>query len=116
MLNILALATVAISGSYTDLINKPNRYESFITVSNGSWNYNDSDKIFLTTVNSLTISNMTVGAIGTVITEYNLVLTSLGTVKKSPDYDYITVIAGQIYIYSFLNAGTYIYITRTVGV
>lgn len=116
LLNILTLATVATSGSYTDLINKPNRYESFATVSNGLWNYNDSDKIFLTTVNSLVITNLTVGAIGIVITEFNLTLTGLGTVKKSPDYDYITATAGQIYVYTILNAGTYLYLTRTVGV
>ncbi len=112
LLGILQLPTVATTGSYPDLINKPNRYESFITVTTGIWDYSLSDKIILTTNNLSSITNVTNGAIGQIVTDYDLTL-PVGS-KKAVDYNYIIATAGQSYHYTFVWTGTYYYFTRTV--
>jgi len=112
LLGILQLPTVATSASYTDLINKPVRYESFITVTNGIWNYALSDKIILTTTNLISIANITNGAIGCINTTYDLTLPS-GS-KKAVDYDYIIATTGQSYTYTFLYNGVNYFWSRVV--
>lgn len=112
LLSILQLPLSATSGSYPDLTNKPNRYESFITVTTGIWDYALSDKIILTTTNLISITNITNGAIGQIVTDYDLTL-PVGS-KKAVDYDYIIATAGQSYHYTFVWTGTYYYFTRTV--
>lgn len=111
LLNILQLATVATTGSYTDLINKPNRYESFATVDDGVWDYSAADKIKLT-ADLVSISNVYNGAVGLIQTDLNITLPENS--KKAYDYDYMDLPTGGMYQYTFLYDGSYYNWSRTV--
>lgn len=111
LLNILQLATVAITGSYTDLINKPNRYESFATVDDGVWDYSVADKIKLT-ADLVSISNVYNGAVGLIQTDLNITLPENS--KKAYDYDYMDLPTGGVYQYTFLYDGSYYNWSRMV--
>ena len=103
-------ATVATSGSYTDLLNKPTRFDTMITITDGIWNYTISDKISLTTTNLVRIDNLVIaGSVGQIYTTFDLTLPAQS--KKSIDYDYVI---GSNYIYTFSWDGTYYYWSRTV--
>lgn len=111
LLNILQLATVATTGSYTDLINKPNRYESFATVDDGVWDYSAADKIKLT-ANLVSIGNVYNGAVGLIQTDLDITLPENS--KKAYDYDYMDLTTGGMYQYTFLYDGSYYNWSRVV--
>lgn len=111
LLNILQLATVATTGSYTDLINKPNRYESFVIVDDGVWDYSVADKIKLT-ADLVSISNVYNGAVGLIQTNLNITLPENS--KKAYDYDYMDLPTGGMYQYTFLYDGGYYNWSRMV--
>lgn len=111
LLNILQLATVATTGSYTDLINKPNRYESFATVDDGVWDYSVADKIKLT-ADLVSISNVYNGAVGLIQTDLDITLPENS--KKAYDYDYMDLPTGGMYQYTFLYDGSYYNWSRVV--
>lgn len=111
LLNILQLATVATTGSYTDLINKPNRYESFATVDDGVWDYSVADKIKLT-ADLVNISNVYNGAVGLIQTDLDITLPENS--KKAYDYDYMDLPTGGMYQYTFLYDGGYYNWSRVV--
>lgn len=111
LLNILQLAAVATTGSYTDLINKPNRYESFATVDDGVWDYSAADKIKLT-ADLVSISNVYNGAVGLIQTNLNITLPENS--KKAYDYDYMDLPTGGMYQYTFLYDGGYYNWSRVV--
>lgn len=111
LLNILQLATVATTGSYNDLINKPKRYESFVIVDDGVWDYSAADKIKLT-VDIVSIGNVYNGAVGLIQTDLDITLPENS--KKAYDYDYMDLPTGGVYQYTFLYDGSYYNWSRTV--
>lgn len=111
LLNILQLATVATTGSYTDLINKPKRYESFVIVDDGVWDYSAADKIKLT-ADLVSIGNVYNGAVGLIQTDLDITLPKNS--KKAYDYDYMDLPTGGMYQYTFLYDGSYYNWSRTV--
>lgn len=111
LLNILQLATVATTGSYTDLINKPKRYESFVIVDDGVWDYSVSDKIKLT-ADLVSIGNVYNGAVGLIQTDLDITLPENS--KKAYDYDYMDLPTGGMYQYTFLYDGSYYNWSRMV--
>lgn len=111
LLNILQLATVATTGSYTDLINKPKRYESFVIVDDGVWDYSAADKIKLT-ADLVSIGNVYNGAVGLILTDLDITLPKNS--KKAYDYDYMDLPTGGMYQYTFLYDGSYYNWSRTV--
>lgn len=111
LLNILQLATVATTGSYNDLINKPKRYESFVIVDDGVWDYSAADKIKLT-ADLVSIGNVYNGAVGLIQTDLDITLPENS--KKAYDYDYMDLPTGGIYKYTFLYDGSYYNWSRTV--
>ena len=111
LLNILQLATVATTGSYTDLINKPKRYESFVIVDDGVWDYSAADKIKLT-ADIVSIGNVYNGAVGLIQTDLDITLPENS--KKAYDYDYMDLPTGGMYQYTFLYDGSYYNWSRTV--
>lgn len=111
LLNILQLATVATTGSYNDLINKPKRYESFVIVDDGVWDYSAADKIKLT-ADLISIGNVYNGAVGLILTDLDITLPENS--KKAYDYDYMDLPTGGMYQYTFLYDGSYYNWSRTV--
>lgn len=111
LLNILQLATVATTGSYNDLINKPKRYESFVIVDDGVWDYSAADKIKLT-ADLVSIGNVYNGAVGLIQTDLDITLPENS--KKAYDYDYMDLPTGGMYQYTFLYDGSYYNWSRTV--
>lgn len=111
LLNILQLATVATTGSYTDLINKPKRYESFVVVDDGVWDYSAADKIKLT-ADLVSISNVYNGAVGLIQTDLDITLPENS--RKAYDYDYMDLPTGGMYQYTFLYDGSYYNWSRVV--
>lgn len=111
LLNILQLATVATTGSYTDLINRPKRYESFVIVDDGVWDYSVADKIKLT-ADLVSIGNVYNGAVGLIQTDLDITLPENS--KKAYDYDYMDLPTGGIYQYTFLYDGSYYNWSRMV--
>lgn len=111
LLNILQLATVATTGSYTDLTDKPNRYESFATVDDGVWDYSVADKIKLT-ADLVSIGNVYNGAVGLIQTDLDITLPENS--KKAYDYDYMDLSTGGMYQYTFLYDGSYYNWSRVV--
>lgn len=111
LLNILQLATVATTGSYNDLINKPKRYESFATVDDGVWDYSAADKIKLT-ADLVSIGNVYNGAVGLIQTDLDITLPENS--KKAYDYDYMDLPTGGMYQYTFLYDGSYYNWSRVV--
>lgn len=111
LLNILQLATVATTGSYADLINKPKRYESFVIVDDGVWDYSAADKIKLT-ADLVSIGNVYNGAVGLIQTDLDITLPENS--KKAYDYDYMDLPTGGMYQYTFLYDGSYYNWSRTV--
>lgn len=111
LLNILQLATVATTGSYNDLINKPKRYESFVIVDDGVWDYSAADKIKLT-ADLVSIGNVYNGAVGLIQTDLDITLPKNS--KKAYDYDYMDLPTGGMYQYTFLYDGSYYNWSRMV--
>lgn len=111
LLNILQLAAVATTGSYNDLINKPKRYESFVIVDDGAWDYSAADKIKLT-ADLVSIGNVYNGAVGLIQTDLDITLPENS--KKAYDYDYMDLPTGGMYQYTFLYDGSYYNWSRTV--
>ncbi len=116
LLDILELAAVAISGSYTDLINKPNRYESFLSLATGAWDYSLSDKavITLTADTILTLTNVYNGAVGTLIVYGAFTLTMPVNSKYAYDYNYLDALIGEYFMYTFIYDGSNYHWNRTV--
>ncbi|MDF2568219.1 MAG: hypothetical protein K0R90_1675 [Oscillospiraceae bacterium] len=122
LLNILQLPTVATTGSYTDLLNKPNRYESFITLTTGAghtaWDYSVSDKAICTLPYNaiLYLDHIYNGAVGLLILYPNgHELTLPENSIKSMDFDYVTIGEEQHYIYTFVYDGVKFHWSRTVA-
>lgn len=111
LLNILQLAAVATTGSYNDLINKPKRYESFVVVDDGVWDYSAADKIKLT-ADLVSIGNVYNGAVGLILTDLDITLPENS--KKAYDYDYMDLPTGGMYQYTFLYDGSYYNWSRMV--
>lgn len=111
LLNILQLAAVATTGSYNDLINKPKRYESFVIVDDGAWDYSAADKIKLT-ADLVSIGNVYNGAVGLIQTDLDITLPENS--KKAYDYDYMDLPTGGVYQYTFLYDGSYYNWSRMV--
>lgn len=107
-------STVATSGSYNDLSDKPNRYESFVTITDGIWDFSVSDKIILQDTNLVSISNVYNGAVGTIISTLELDLPANS--RKAVDYDYIQAETSEHYMYTFIFDGNNFHFTRTVCV
>ncbi len=103
---------VAYTGDYMYLKNTPNRYESFQTITNGIWTYPSADKIILTETNLTHLGGVTNGAIGMIKTEFDLELPENS--YKSADYDYLTLTAGQHWLYTFIYDGSHFHWNRTV--
>lgn len=118
LLSILQLATVALTGNYSDLNGKPLRYEGFAVLdpvdSTVTWDYSVSDKIKTTLIadSALTVSNTTNGSIGLIEVYGGFELTVTGS--KSADWDYMTLTTGQHWVYMFMYNGTTYNWTRTV--
>jgi len=108
ILNMLQLATVATTGTYNDLLGKPNRYESIIVLSDGNWNYavSDSAKLTMTQNTTLAISNVYNGAYGVIDVFGNYALTlPANSYGLPPEWTSLTPIVGQHYVYSFRYDG-----------
>jgi len=108
LLSILLLPTVAITGSYNDLLGKPNRYESIIVLADGNWNYavSDSVKLTMTQNTTLAITNVYNGAYGVIEVFGNYTLTlPANSYGLPPEWNSLTPIIGQHYVYSFRYDG-----------
>ena len=82
-------------------------YTSYSTVSNGIWNYNNGDKIFIPddAPETLEIINTYDGCCGIIITKKDLILPRNSL--KSIDYNYIPVRDdGDYYFYTFTYTNT----------
>lgn len=77
-------------------------YNSFITVSNGVWDFNNSDKIIIpeNAPDTLEISNAYNGCCGVILTTKDLTLPSNS--NYSIDYNYISCMTNQYYMYTFV--------------
>ena len=79
------------------------QYQSFMTVTNGAWNYANTDKIFIPENgrNTISISNPYDGCCGIIITRLDLVLPS-NSLRKV-DYDYVDLdYDDDMYLYTFV--------------
>ena len=108
LLSILQLSTVAITGSYTDLLNIPNRYESRVVLENPTWDYALGYWAVLTQTSdsTLVVNNIYNGAYGVLDVYGNFVLTlPINSYQTPPDWDYLVPSVGQHYVYSFRYDG-----------
>ena len=107
LLKILDLATVAISGKYSDLIGIPNKYDSPIvldgTADTIAWDYSQSDTALVTLAadKALTISNSTNGARASLDVYGAKLILDDTTYLKSATYAYLEAIEGEHYHYEF---------------
>lgn len=111
-------AVVATSGSYNDLSDRPNQYQSFITLQPGQvWDYSQSDKAVITVTEStaISLSNLYNGAVGLIKVYGGELILPAGS-KKSVDFDYVTAQDGGHYTYTFVYDGTSLCWARTVSV
>lgn len=115
LLSILNLPAVATSGSYNDLSDKPNRYEQFVTLTNGNFDFAVSDKaiITLTEDTTLNITNMYNGAVA-LLEVYGANLLLPENFKKSVDFDYLDITSPQHWIYVIVYDGVNYHVTRSV--
>ena len=115
LLSILNLAEVATSGSYDDLSDKPKRYEQFITLTDGNFDYSLSDKAVMTLTGDtvLNITNMYNGAVALIEVYGGNLLLPAGF-KKSYDFDYLDIASPQHWIYVILYDGVNYHATRSV--
>lgn len=110
-----AFAAVATSGSYNDLSDKPRRYEQFITLTDGNWDYSLSDKAVITLAEdtAINITNLYNGAVG-LIKVYGAELILPEGSKQSIDFDYVQAASGEHYTYTFVYDGAALCWARTV--
>lgn len=110
-----SFAAVALSGSYSDLIDKPRRYEQFITLADGNWDYAKSDKAVITLIEDtqINITNLYSGAVGLIKVYGGELLLPAGS-KRSVDFDYLTALPGEHYTYTFVYDGAALCWARTV--
>lgn len=110
-----AFAAVATSGSYNDLSDKPRRYEQFITLTDGNWDYGLSDKAVITLAEdtAINITNLYNGAVG-LIKVYGAELILPEGSKRSIDFDYVQAASGEHYTYTFVYDGAALCWARTV--
>lgn len=107
LLKILDLATVAISGKYSDLIGIPNKYDSPIvldgTADTISWDYSQSDTalVTLTADKALTISNSYNGCRARLDVYGAKLILDDATYLKSATYAYLEAVDGEHYHYEF---------------
>lgn len=83
---------------------KADRYQSFIEVEDGIWDYNLSDKIIIKDFSPpiLEIQNVYDGCCGIIISKKDLALPINS--YYSIDYNYITLETNQCYLYTFVYA------------
>lgn len=110
-----AFAAVATSGSYNDLSDKPRRYEQFITLADGNWDYAKSDKAVITLIEDtpINITNLYSGAVGLIKVYGGELILPAGS-KRSVDFDYLTALPGEHYTYTFVYDGAALCWARTV--
>ena len=119
LLSILQLAPVATSGSYTDLTDKPKRYEQFAVLNPVdnviTWDYSVTDKIKVTLSAgaNIVINNLYNGAVGLIECYSGQLILPEGAVKAL-DFDYAVAGVNQHYLYTFMYDGTVQHWTRTV--
>lgn len=97
------------------------KYDGFIKVTSGAWDYSESDKIIIpdsASLNTITINNVYNGCCGIIVTKKNLTLPTNS--DYSIDFNYITATTNQYYMYTFVygtniitNSNRYIW-NRTV--
>lgn len=107
LLKILDLATVAISGQYSDLLGIPNKYDSPLVLDGTSdaiaWDYSQGDTalVTLTADKALTISNSYNGARASLDVYGAKLALDDTTYLKSATYAYLEAIEGEHYHYEF---------------
>lgn len=81
----------------------PATYSSYLTITDGNWDYSKGDKIFIPddiTTNSINITGVYDGACGIIITRKELELPSNS--MKSIDFNFVELITGgDYYFYTF---------------
>lgn len=120
LLGILQLPTVAISGSYPDLTNKPSRYEPFTgldgTAGTIVWDFSISCNAYVTLsgIKPLQITNISNGAVGVLkVFGADIILPS-NSEPVPPDFDYLPLQDGQYWEYVFDYDGVNFSWTRRV--
>ena len=118
LLSILQLAPVALSGSYDDLNDKPNRYDSFLILDSVSayWDYSESDKaiVTITEPTELAIAGVYNGAVGCVMVYGSELILPLNSKKPKDVFSLVDLSEGGYYQYTFLFDGTNYNWSRTV--
>lgn len=113
LLKILNLATVALTGSYNDLLDIPNRYNSPIVLDGTAdiitWDYNQSDTavVTLTEDKAISISNPYNGCIACIqCYGAQLDFSDETLYRKSATFDYIEPLEAEHIMYTLIyNAG-----------
>ena len=78
------------------------RYLPFITITNGEWDFNKSDKCIVhSDVSEIKVINYYDGCCGIMITD-NPSLTIVNNSDYSIDFDYATIYGAQYYMYTFV--------------
>lgn len=107
LLNILTLAGIALTGSYNDLQDVPNRYDSPIVLDGTSdtitWDYSVSDTaiVTLTSDKPLTISGDYNGCRATLDVYGAKLILDDAVYLKSATYPYLEAVEGEHYHYEF---------------
>ena len=120
LLGILQLPTVAISGSYPDLTNKPSRYEPFAGLDGTSdtivWNFSISCNAYVTLSGTkpLQITNISNGAVGVLKVFGGDITLPSNSEPVPPDFDYLPLQDGQYWEYVFDYDGVNFSWTRRV--
>lgn len=120
LLGILQLPTVAISGSYPDLTNKPSRYEPFTgldgTADTIVWDFSISCNAYVTLSGTkpLQITNISNGAVGVLKVFGGDITLPSNSEPVPPDFDYLPLQDGQYWEYVFDYDGVNFSWTRRV--
>ena len=120
LLGILQLPTVAISGSYPDLTNKPSRYEPFAGLDGTSdtivWDFSISCNAYVTLSGTkpLQITNISNGALGVLKVFGGDITLPSNSEPVPPDFDYLPLQDGQYWEYVFDYDGVNFSWTRRV--
>lgn len=83
---------------------KADKYDSFIEITSNDWDYTLSDKIKISTGynnnKAINILNVYDGCCGIIVTELDIILPTNSDV--SADYNFITPIGNEYYVYTFI--------------
>ena len=120
LFGILQLPTVAISGSYPDLTNKPSRYEPFTgldgTAGTIVWDFSTSCNAYVTLSGTkpLQITNISNGGVGVLKVFGGDIILPSNSEPVPPDFDYLPLQDGQYWEYVFDYDGVNFSWTRRV--